>query len=104
MAQQTASTIQITRPADTTSYSIGDTLSQSTSAGTVSAVGIGGSCRKIILSKSSGAAQATFDLHLFSADPGATQDNAALAITFANNGTSYLGKISLAVTATANGM
>lgn len=77
-------TVSKTRPSDTTAYAIGDSISESTSVGTVwtfaglaKAVGLGGILQSAMLIQS--AAQTTrlsADLYLFDTSPTAANDNA----------------------------
>lgn len=81
-----------TRPADTTAYTAGDAISNSTSAPTIisfanasTATGTGGIITGITISKSTAATGgARFRLYLYSTSVTAVNDNTAFAQTFAN--------------------
>lgn len=86
-------TATLTRPADTTAYAAGDAVTDSTSAPTdLEFIGSGGSgggtlsITNATLSKS-GPNLDVFHLYLFTAAVTATNDNAAFALTDANNDT-----------------
>lgn len=92
-----------TRPADTTAYTAGDLVANSTTAGSVVAIpfiipvgnGKGFSVRSARIKKSgTSATLAQFSLHLYGASPTAANgDNGAWSTTLS----SYIGKIAFAV-------
>ena len=99
-------TTTLTRPSDTDAYTAGDAITNSTSAPTaLEFTGFGGGTGNILnithatLAKS-GVNLETFQLWLFSAAPTATNDNAAFALTDANNDT-CIGIINFGTGATA---
>lgn len=91
-----------TRPADTTAYTAGDLIANSTTAGSVTplkfslnGVGRSGILRRVRIYKSgTTATAASFTLHLFDASPTVNAgDNGAFAIT--SSMTNYLGSVAL---------
>jgi hypothetical protein len=80
-------TYSFTRPADTTAYASGDWMSASTSAGAVAQLASFGNSRaqvvRVRVQKSTNnVTTATNSVVLFSADPGAVNDNVASALAY----------------------
>ena len=94
-----------TRPADTTAYTSGDLVANSTTAGSVtpltfnSAHGFGAVMRARIEKSNKTTTNAAFDLHLFESSPAVVNgDNGAFSIADLSG---YLGKVSVTVNALA---
>ena len=90
-----------TRPADTTAYSVGDLVANNVTAGSVAAMQFtvtDDSAGAFIITKGrlkktgTSAANAFFDLHLYSSSP--TPSNGDNGAWLTNNSANYLGKIS----------
>lgn len=105
--QITSPSASFTRPADTTSYSVGDLVANSTTAGSVAPMSWKVNAgpftikRARILASTTTVSNFNMRLHLYSASPvAANGDNAAYSTTLAAN---YLGYISCDGSATPGG-
>lgn len=91
----------VTRPADTTAYTAGDAVSDSTSAPTAASVsgcarvngGSGVILRAILIDSANQSTAGDFEVYLFSEAHTATNDNAAWAPSDADIESYYIGKI-----------
>ena len=99
---QHVATAQFTRPSDTTAYAAGDAVANSTTAPAAIVFAVQGDIARLgrvvgarLTKSNTNLTNAAFRLWLFSAAPAPTNDNAALALTFATAG-SRLGYIDFA--------
>lgn len=101
-----------TRPADTTTYASGDAVTNSTSAGVaMQFAGAGqfpaikGNITRAVVQKSTNTTSNTSGvLLLFSADPGAVNDNAAVSLAYAAVSPSYIGAVTIATATVPTGL
>lgn len=105
-------TFEFTRPANTTAYAVGDSVSDSTSAPTVVTFtsvtrvnGGGGMLKKVRIVKSdSGVTNASFRLHFFvgASPPSAINDNTAFALLYSNRNKRF-GSVDLVMLSEGSG-
>jgi hypothetical protein len=99
----------VTRPNDTTAYAAGDWITSSTSAGAVSLLSSDLGRSKIVVTRvrlhksTNGVTNPNFAVAFFSVDPGAANDNAAIALAYADS-PGYLGAVSGITAAVPTGL